>query len=472
MTSSDETSVSQNGKKETLNILEWRFNQFLGEKMRSDEFYEEENQGYIISTMKMTDKSEHLIIGDKGGRIIIFKKDGNGHHNKLSYFFEYSAFEKDFDVHKSTEYSEIVRSVDILPYIYNDKIDILSCGYRTIKLHRVHNKKIKFFSNEKGGSGCLKVPKLKTTKDEVSSKLRRTITLTNSSELNNISVNRTVPNQFIACSDTKVSLFDLEHTNTAFELFDLENQNEEDTSSVSESITVSKVNKYNPNVFGLGTTFGNIKVCDFRTTSDYMKVNTSYLDEFNNILKSGFNLSKTLFSYQIMSVHDLEFVSEYMLATRHYLSLNIWDIRMDNSPMNKFLVYEPVIPRLSYLYKNNFLQNDKFQISVSNDGNYILTGDYNNMFHVFDVKQRLNTQCTLDESSERNSNTNIIRKINSKGSCYYKKDDPSYTNIDFESKIFKHCYSPSENWIILAQQNCLYSYSGSLFVKEQKAKAN
>jgi serine/threonine-protein phosphatase 2A regulatory subunit B len=488
----NENSVNQTSKKETLNILEWRFNQFLGEKMRTEELCEEENQSYVISDMKMTDNSNYVIIGDKGGRIIIFRREyrgptSNGNStNKLSYFYEYNAFDKDFDVHKSTEYSEVVRSLDVLPTIYNDKIDVLSCGYRTIKLHRVYNTKIKQFcyrdgqeendcDNIKGNSnGFLRIPKLKSTKFEVKTKSRAQFTLQNCTELNNVSLNRITPNIFITSNESKAYLFDIEHTNDCYEIFDINNspttEDHESEDGYTEGITLAKFNDKCPNMFAVGTSFGNVKLCDIRTTSDYTNCNLNYLDEFNNIIKGGMNLSKTLFSYQIMAVHDIEFISEYSFATRHYLSVNVWDSRMPTNPTNRFLVYEPIIPRLSQLYKKNYLQSDKFKISISGDKNFVLTGSYNNMFHVFDINQRLNTQCTIDDSSEKALNTNIIRKINSKGSCFYKKDDPYYNQMDYGTKIMKHCYSPTENWIVLACQNCLYSYSGTMLVKETKPK--
>jgi serine/threonine-protein phosphatase 2A regulatory subunit B len=466
----------------TLNIKEWRFNQFLGEKMRLEDFHDEDNQGYIIAAMKMSENGKYLIIGDKGGRIIIFKRESrekhshsnspNHHVNKLNYYFEYNAYEKDFDVHKSIEYNEVVRCIDVLPHNYNSqgKIDILSCGYRTIKLHRVYNKKNNYYlkNNECNDISGLKLPIVKSNKTELSTKLRKNICLTNSTELNNIQVNKTFPEQFIACCSNKVHLFDLNHLNVAYVLFDLNNQEEDE--AAEESLSVAKINNYNANLFTLGTTKGNIKVCDFRTTSDFSKFHTNYLDEFSNILKSGFNFSKTLFSFQIMSVHDLEFISDYYLASRHFLSINIWDIRMNSTPVNKFLTYEPLIAKLSYLYRNKHLSNDKFQLSVSKDGNNILTGGYNSMFHVFDLKQKLNTQCFIDESADRVVNTNIVRKINSKGSCFYKKEETDLNDFNYNSKILKHCYSANEDWIVLAQQNCIYSYVGNNIVKEYKTK--
>ena len=121
------------------------------------------------------------------------------------------------------------------------------------------------------------------------------------------------------------------------------------------------------------------------------------------------------------------------------------------------------------LYQNNYL-NDKFSISTDSNGKYIITGGYNNMFHVLDIEQRLNTQIAIDEMNEKLSNTNVIRKINSKGSCFYKKDDPNLSKINFDKKILHQVYSPVENYSIMVIYNCLYTYTGSITKKENTSQ--
>ena len=106
--------------------------------------------------------------------------------------------------------------------------------------------------------------------------------------------------------------------------------------------------------------------------------------------------------------------------------------------------------------------NDKFSLSTDNTGKFILTGGYNNMFHVIDTEQRLNTQIVIDDTNEKTMNTNVIRKINAKGSCFYKKDDQSINNINFDKKITHQIYSPVENYSLLILYNCIYSYSGRI----------
>ena len=84
------------------------------------------------------------------------------------------------------------------------------------------------------------------------------------------------------------------------------------------------------------------------------------------------------------------------------------------------------------------------------------------MFHIFDIEQRLNTQITINRNDSKIMNTNIIRKINSKGSCSYKEDDIKYYDINYEHKISHQIFSPLGNFIVIADYDRIYSYIGNI----------
>jgi len=111
--------------------------------------------------------------------------------------------------------------------------------------------------------------------------------------------------------------------------------------------------------------------------------------------------------------------------------------------------------------------SDKFSLTSDFTGKVMITGGYNNMFHLIDCDQKLNTQIVIDEKNEKVMNTNVIRKINSKGSCYYKKDDQSLANINFNKKILHQTYSPVEHFTHIILLNCIYSYTGGLANKSK-----
>lgn len=59
----------------------------------------------------------------------------------------------------------------------------------------------------------------------------------------------------------------------------------------------------------------------------------------------------------------------------------------------------------------------------------------------------------------------MIRKINSKGSCFYGEKDKEI-KINYDNKILCHDFSLVDNHIILGVQNCIYTYTGNIIIKK------
>jgi serine/threonine-protein phosphatase 2A regulatory subunit B len=446
-----------------LKIMEWRYSQFLGEKLSYDQIKTDpENESFLVTNVRFSNCGTNAVVADKGGRVILFKKvESKNKQPKLEYFYEFAAQEKEFDMYKSIEYHEEVKSMQILSSTNASKIDILTAGYRTIKLDRIFKDKVRQFHNNGNCDKNLVVPRISDCKSEVKHKTKK-VFRTHCNEINSVSENTINSNNFISSDEFKIYLWDLNVPSEVYNIVDIDPNTESEN---VEKITKSVVCKYNPHIFAYGTSKGNIRICDTRTGTDQVNFSTNFYDENSN-------LNKTIFANSLLSVHDINmsFSNSYSFATRHFLSVNLWDIRKQTEPSTKFLVYEPVINKLSYLYQNNYL-NDKFSLSVDGKGKYILTGSYNNMFHVLDINQRLNTQIVIDDLNEKLLNTNVIRKINSKGSCFYKKDDPSLNNINFDKKILHQAFSPVDNYALMIVYNCIYSYAGSI-AKRDTASSN
>ena len=460
-TTKSEKKESKSRSNNNLAIMEWRFNQFLGERLTYEEIRNDpENETFLVTDIKFTPDGSHVIVSDKGGRVITFKKsDTKGKSPKLEYFFEYVAQEKDFDVHKSIEYSEEVKAVSVVPSnSFENKLDIITAGFRTIRIDRIYKDSVKTFNSVP--SSQVSIPKVSEVKNEIKSKTKRLFKCTHSNEINSLCVNKENVNNFISADEFKVFLWDINFDGREiYAPIDIESDSELDT---VEKITKATYTNYDPHVFLYGTNRGNIKLCDLRAGSESHSFATNFSDERSDIANSIAN--------SLLCVHDINTNisgSNYTFATRHYFSVNLWDMRKTTEPSSKFLIYEHVINKLTYLYQNNYI-NDKFSLDTDPTGKYVLTGGYNNMFHVIDTEQRLNTQIVIDDSNQRLMNTNIIRKINAKGSCYYKKDDPSLSNINFDKKILHQAYSPVGNYALLIVLNCIYSYSGNIAKKNSK----
>ena len=468
MKQTDQPSSQPTEKKRSnadLQIMEWRFNQFLGEKIDYDAMrYDPEHESFLVTNVKFTRDGMSVVASDKGGRVIIFKKsEVKTKSPKLNYFFEFQAQEKDFDVHKSIEYPEEIKGLCVLQPSPNDtKLDILSAGYRTIKLDRVYEAKVRAFndpSNRLSSESNVKFPRVSSSSStEIKTKTKKVFCCTHSSEINSLSLNNINTNNFISSDEYRVYLWDINYTGQdVYTPIDIEPDNELD-SETSEKITKSVYSNIDPHVFVYGTSKGNIRLCDMRCGTNQQNFMTNFSDEKSNISNSIAN--------SLLSIHDISTNGNnmYTFASRNYFSVNLWDMRKTNEPSSKFLIYEPIINKLTYIYQNNYI-NDKFSIDTDASGKFILTGGYNNMFHVIDIDQRLNSQIRIDDTNEKLMNTNVIRKINAKGSCYYKKDDPNIANIDFNKKILYQAFSPVDNYALMAIYNCIYTYSGNIAKK-------
>ena len=211
-----ENKTEEKKSNDDLKILEWRFNQFLGERLTNEQIKQDpENESFIVTNCKFSPDGNYVAVSDKGGRIIIFKKNESKNNKitegekesekskrypKLDYFYEFPAHEKDFDIHKSIEYPEEIKCMTILPAISNNKLDIMTAGYRTIKLDRIFKDKIKVFeqNNPNGKETKLNIPKISYIKSEVKHKTKRQFICSHSNEINSVSDNKINRNSFIS----------------------------------------------------------------------------------------------------------------------------------------------------------------------------------------------------------------------------------------------------------------------------------
>lgn len=78
--------------------------------------------------------------------------------------------------------------------------------------------------------------------------------------------------------------------------------------------------------------------------------------------------NRSFFSEIISSVSDVKFSHDgrYILS-RDYLTLKIWDINMENKPVQTIYIHDQLRSRLCDLYENDCIF-DKFECTFSGDG--------------------------------------------------------------------------------------------------------
>lgn len=129
-------------------------------------------------------------------------------------------------------------------------------------------------------------------------------------------------------------------------------------------------------IFVYGMNKCQLGVCDVRMSGKKNKV-----VDFGVESRS----MKNFFSDMIASVTSVEFMQncKYIIS-REYLNIKIWDITNPKKPMYNICIQQELKSNLVNLFENNNVY-DKFMIRSSADSSTILTGNYNNNFHLINL---------------------------------------------------------------------------------------
>jgi serine/threonine-protein phosphatase 2A regulatory subunit B len=267
---------------------------------------------------------------------------------------------------------------------------------------------------------------------------------------------------------------------------------------LTEVITAAEFHPQHCNLFMYSSSKGNIKLSDMRAASlcdQHAKCKFIFttlcgasipvvliqLITFPTVYEDAEDPStKSFFSEIIASISDVKFSKDgrYILA-RDYLTLKIWDINMDNKPVTTINIHEQLRNRLCDLYENDCIF-DKFECTFSGDGKYVfpfcdkffpiillclmtdsfyrsvLTGSYNNDFHIYDFEGKTDVTLQADKSAFR------TRRLGSSKSRMTRKpgrSDFGTEYIDFNKKILHSSWHPHENTVAVAATNNLFIFA-------------
>jgi serine/threonine-protein phosphatase 2A regulatory subunit B len=136
----------------------------------------------------------------------------------------------------------------------------------------------------------------------------------------------------------------------------------------------------------------------------------------------------------VASISDASFTKDgRYIISRDYLTLKIWDINMENKPVQVININDNLKSMLSELYESDCIF-DKFETSVNATGDRIVTGCYGNQFSVWNK----------DGTKER--------------SIHLKGEKGFTQNVDFDKKVLHCAWNPGDNTVALAAQAALYLY--------------
>ncbi|CDS42301.1 protein phosphatase pp2a regulatory subunit b [Echinococcus multilocularis] len=455
-------------------------------------------EGECISCVQFDGGGNFLAVGDRGGKINVFRTTTQAQKYETPRYELYCSFtshESEFDYLKSLEIEEKINKIRWLPQ-QNSSRHLLSTNDKTIKLWRLSERpkqatgynirrssartpsEVGFGEAEdreeakgeigggtprkglNGGTsakvhnaGDLRVPRYERRTDLfVAAQPRRIFANAHAYHINSISVNSD-QETFLSADDLRINLWNLSVTNQSFTIVDIKPANMEE---LSEVITAAEFHPTSCSLFMYSSSKGVLRLCDMRQQAlcDRSALTFQEADIPEN---RGF------FSEIVNSVTDLKFSnsSRYVLS-RDYLTLKVWDMNMATGPVEVYHVHDHFRSKFVALYENDCIF-DKFECAWSPDNNYLLTGSYNNLFRVFD---RSSGRGVLTEA-EVNANGGLSSVP--KGSLRTREvtcdpvaitsDQISVDSIDFTKKLLHLAWHPSMPRVALASNETLFLVS-------------
>ncbi|XP_035672045.1 serine/threonine-protein phosphatase 2A 55 kDa regulatory subunit B beta isoform-like [Branchiostoma floridae] len=414
----------------------------------------------IISTVEFNQDGELLATGDKGGRVVIFKREPPETKQSLPRRGEYNVYstfqshEPEFDYLKSLEIEEKINKIRWLPR-QNAAYSLLSTNDKTVKLWKIteRDKRPDGF-NLKDDEGriknpnditALRVPFFKPTELIVEASPRRVYANAHTYHINSISLNSD-HETFLSGDDLRINLWHLEITDRSFNIVDIKPANMEE---LTEVITAAEFHPSMCNVFVYSSSKGTIRLCDMRQRA--------LCDQHSKMFEEPEDPSnRSFFSEIISSISDVKFShSGRYLISRDYLSVKVWDLQMDSRPIETYQVHEYLRSKLCSLYENDCIF-DKFECAWNGTDSQIMTGSYNNFFRMFDRNTK--RDLTLEASRENTKPKCILKPRRVCTGGKRKKDEISVDSLDFNKKILHTAWHPTENIIAVAATNNLYIF--------------
>ncbi|KAL5713444.1 hypothetical protein ACHQM5_015516 [Ranunculus cassubicifolius] len=479
-----------------LPSLQWKFSQVFGERAAGEEVQEVD----IISAIEFDKSGEHLATGDRGGRVVLFERtDGKDHlvrkdlekldhhvtkHPEFRYKTEFQSHEPEFDYLKSLEIEEKINKVRWCQTA-NGALFLLSTNDKTVKYWKVQEKKVKkicdmnidsldnvtngrvnghigaasdlIFPPE--GFPSLHLPVVTVGHEtNLVPRCRRVYAHAHDYHINSISTNSD-GETFISADDLRINLWNLEICNQSFNIVDVKPVNMED---LTEVITCAEFHPTHCNTLAYSSSKGTIRLIDMRQSA-LCDTHAKIFEEHDT---PG---SRSFFTEIIASVSDIKFGKDgrYILS-RDYMTLKLWDLNMESSPVATFQVHENLRPKLCDLYENDCIF-DKFECCLSGDGLRVATGSYSNLFRVFGCAPGSTEGTSLEASKNptrrqqvqtptkpSRSFTNLARSR--RRGAENSNGDANSGSYDFSTKLLHLAWHPTSNALACAAANSLYMY--------------
>ncbi|CCA67881.1 probable protein phosphatase 2A regulatory B subunit [Serendipita indica DSM 11827] len=420
----------------------WRFAQCFGDKGDVDDITEAD----IISTVEFDHTGDYLATGDKGGRVVLFERNQTKKGCEYKFYTEFQSHEPEFDYLKSLEIEEKINQIKWCPR-QNSAHFILSTNDKTIKLWKVFEKSLRVVSENNLNDGqrplppptsasALRLPRLQQQDHIIAATPRKVYANAHAYHINSISINSD-GETYISADDLRINLWNLGISNESFNIVDIKPVNMEE---LTEVITAAEFHPLHCNLFMYSSSKGTIKLADMRESALCDKHAKMFEEEEDPS-------NRSFFSEIISSISDVKFSADgrYILS-RDYLSLKIWDTKMESRPIRTIQIHDHLRGKLCDLYENDCIF-DKFECTFSGDGRHVMTGSYHNYFRIYDVEGPNDVILQADKSAFKTDLT-------------MQKPSLPLDSVDFSKKILHGSWHPRENTVAIAATNNLFIWSG------------
>lgn len=327
---------------------------------------------------------------------------------------------------------------------------ILSTNDKTIKLWKVFEKSLRVVSENNLNDGqrplppptsasALRLPRLQQQDHIIAATPRKVYANAHAYHINSISINSD-GETYISADDLRINLWNLGISNESFNIVDIKPVNMEE---LTEVITAAEFHPLHCNLFMYSSSKGTIKLADMRESALCDKHAKMFEEEEDPS-------NRSFFSEIISSISDVKFSADgrYILS-RDYLSLKIWDTKMESRPIRTIQIHDHLRGKLCDLYENDCIF-DKFECTFSGDGRHVMTGSYHNYFRIYDVEGPNDVILQADKSAFKTVKKDLTMQ----------KPSLPLDSVDFSKKILHGSWHPRENTVAIAATNNLFIWSG------------
>lgn len=395
-----------------------------------------------ITALEYNIDGEYLATGDRNGRITVLKVDSHSKTQKQENwlpYFQFQSHEPEFDFLKSLEIEAKINQIKFCRPVCGNNF-LLSTNDKTIKLWKIGPRKqfISSAATKFSECGKLELPKQHGIRQRGSSNntnrnnsntsngnssyigsnrssgadvemeedrdgeevegvvlhatTKRVFANAHTYHINSLAMNSD-GQTFVSADDLRINWWDLEDSNTSFNIIDIKPENMEE---LTEVITAVQFHPQHCHMLIYSSSRGAIKVCDTRASA----LCTGYAKTYQETATSpssggGAATNKSFIADILNSISDVNYSQDgRYLVSRDYLTVKIWDVNMESRPVKTVALHDYLKPMLYDLYTSDIIF-DKFEVCCSANGKGIATGSYSNQLKVYHQDSRSLKQIDL-----------------------------------------------------------------------------